>query len=40
MKDEEWGGTFVDYFEDRVPDKSVLRVIVEKPQVSICTIYR
>ena len=35
MKDEEWGGAFVDYFEDRVPDKSVLRVIVEKPQVSI-----
>lgn len=37
MKDEEWGGAFVDYFEDRVPDKSVLRVIVEKSQVSICT---
>ena len=37
MKDEEWGGAFVDYFEDRVPDKSVLRVIVEKPQVSIST---
>jgi len=31
MKDEEWGGAFVDYFEDRVPDKSVLSVIVEKP---------
>ena len=28
---------FVDYFEDRVPDKGVLRVIVEKPQVSIST---
>ena len=37
MKDEEWGGAFIDYFEDRVPDKSILRVIVEKPQVSICT---
>lgn len=38
MKDEEWGGAFIDYFEDRVPDKSILRVIVEKPQVSICTV--
>ena len=24
MKDEEWGGAFVDYFEDRVPDKAFL----------------
>ena len=37
MKDKEWGGAFVDYFEDGVPDKSVLRDIVEKPQVSIST---
>ena len=37
IQDEEWSGAFIDYFEDQVPDKSVLRVIVEKPQVSICT---
>ena len=40
LKDEDWGGVFVDYYQDKVPDKSMFRVIVEKPQVSnsICAI--
>ena len=29
LKDEEWGGEFVDYFGDSVPDRSVVRVVVE-----------
>ena len=35
IKDEEWAGAFVDYFQDGIPDMSVFRAIVEKPQVSI-----
>ena len=35
MKDEEWAGAFVDYFQDNIPDRSVFMAIVEKPQVSI-----
>ena len=27
VKDEEWGGAFVDYFEDTVPDKNIFRIV-------------
>ena len=27
VKDEEWGGAFVDYFEDIVPDKNIFRIV-------------
>ena len=32
LKDEDWGGHFVDYFGDAIADRSVIRVIVSKPQ--------
>ena len=38
MKDENWAGAFVDYFQDTVPDKSVFRAIAENPQVSTCAL--
>ena len=34
IKDEDWGGLFVDFFSENVPDKSVFKIIVEKNQVS------
>jgi len=30
---KEWGGEFVDYFSDSIPDKSVVRVLVERKKV-------
>ena len=30
VKDEEWGGVFVDFFSDVVPDKSIFKVILER----------
>ena len=30
VKDEEWGGAFVDYFEDTVPDKNIFRIVKGK----------
>ena len=27
MKDEEWGGAFVDHFEGTVPDKNIFRIV-------------
>jgi len=30
VKSEEWGGVFVDFFNDAVPDKSVFKVILER----------
>ena len=35
MEDSDFGGRFVDYFEKDFPDKSVFKVVIEKPQVSI-----
>ena len=31
VKDEEWEGVFVDYFEGTVPDKSIFRIVTAKP---------
>ena len=33
MKESDFDGIFVDFFEGEIPDKSVFRVIVEKSQV-------
>ena len=30
VKDEEWGGDFVDYFEGTVTDKSIFRIVTGK----------
>ena len=41
VKDEEWGGAFVDYFEDTVPDKSIFRVVTAKPaEVKYCVLIK
>ena len=31
VKDEEWEGVFVDYFEGTVPEKSIYRIVTAKP---------
>ena len=36
VKDEEWGGIFVDFFEDDVVHKSVFKMVAIKP-VQVCT---
>ena len=33
VKDKEWGGEFVDDFSDSIPDRSVVRVLVERKKV-------
>ena len=38
LKNEDWGGFFVDFFRDDVEHKSVLRMLIEKAQeVCICS---
>jgi len=39
VKDESWGGAFVDYFKDCVPDKTVFQVVVDKPQAGFVVYY-
>ena len=34
MKDEDWGGVFVDFFAETVQDRSMFKVVVEKDEVS------
>ena len=38
MKHEEWGGIFVDYFSESIVDKSQMKLIVEKPEVSLSAV--
>ena len=39
LKDEQWGGVFVDFFDDVVPDRAVFKVIVEKSEVAcLCAL--
>ena len=35
MRDKDFGGLFVDYFEDKVPDRAVFKVVIERHQVRI-----
>ena len=35
IKDEDWGGLFVDFFTENIPDKSVFKIIVEKKEVCV-----
>ena len=37
-KHDEWGGVFVDYFSDAIQDKSQMKLIVKKPEVSLSTV--
>ena len=36
IKDQEWEGMYIDFFENEVPDRAVLKVIVERPEVCLC----
>lgn len=39
-KAEDWGGVFIDYFDDTVPDRSVFKMIAKPVQVLyICIIH-
>ena len=31
LKDEQWGGVFVDYFESTIPDRSIFKIVTAKP---------
>ena len=41
VKDENWGGIFIDVLEQEIPDKSVLkakRVVVANPEVNVGSV--
>ena len=35
VKDDDWGGVFVDCVGDKIPNRSIMKVVLEKPEV--CT---
>lgn len=39
IKSEEWAGVFVDLLEREIPDKSVVKAIVQAPKTEVCTVY-
>ena len=40
IKDDEWQGMYIDFFANDVPDRAVLKVIVERPEVCLdCTVH-
>ena len=39
IKSEEWGGVFIDLLEKEIPDKSVIKAVVRKPEVCICRFF-